>query len=173
MSSKTSLELLTKGYYFDYIVVERSFWESTALLMLFSKDEEAAKKWFNFGKLDIPKWKLMHRLFPGSPTKKLTARIDKAYAVQSDYAHSSFFAVFSEFLKHLTPRKRFFRFPRFEKSLIADTISTPPSALALIVSADLFRDELGEDFRKRAMDFVGEKLTDWEARGLLKKEDFE
>jgi len=84
MSSKTSLELLTKGYYFDYIVVERSFWESLALLMLFSRDEEVAKKWFSFKKLDIPKWKLMHKLFVGSPSKKLTARIDKAYAVQSD-----------------------------------------------------------------------------------------
>lgn len=55
MSSKVSLDLLTRGYYYDYTIIERNLWESIALISLFSKDEESAKKWFGFKRLDIPK----------------------------------------------------------------------------------------------------------------------
>lgn len=173
MSTKTSLDLLIRGYYYDYTVVERSLWESMALLNLFPKDEESAKKWLSFERLDIPKWKLVHQLFSGPSIKKVTARINKAYAKQSHYVHSSFFAIFSEFLKHLSQKKRFFNFPRFKKSLIADVISTPTTTLALAYLVDLYQNELKENFKKKVIDLIGQKILEWEARGLLKKENLE
>lgn len=173
MSSKASLDLLIRGYFYDYTVVERSIWESMALISLFSKDEESAKEWFAFKRLDIPKWKLVHHLWVGTPTKKVTARINEAYASQSRYIHSTFFAIISEFLNNLSRKKRSFYFPRFQKSLIADTISTPPILLVFTSFIDLYHKELKKDFKSRFLDLMAEKITDWEARGLFKKEDLE
>lgn len=103
----------------------------------------------------------------------MTALINKAHDKQSHYVHSSFFAIYSEFLEHLSQKKRSFYFPRFQKSLILDTISTPAIVLTLGVLVDLYRDELKEDFRKRVVGLLEEKISEWEARGLLKKKGFE
>ena len=168
MSAKTSLELLTRGYYFDYTIVERSLYESVALLAFLSKDEEAAKKWFNFEKLEIPKWKLMHQLFP-SPSKKMLARIDKTYAYQCEFVHSTFFAIFSDFLAHLSRNRKVLDFPKFKKSQIGDVISSPICALILLILIEVYKKELKKSFRTKATNFIGEKISEWKANGLLKE----
>ncbi len=110
ISTKASLEMLTRGYYFDYVVIERSLMESVALLALFSKNEEEAKNWLKFKEPRLPKWKLMHRLFTSPPTKRMIKLVNKAYAEQSQYTHSSFIAVFREFARQLDRKKRILSF---------------------------------------------------------------
>lgn len=167
MSAKTSLELLIRGYYFDYIVVQRSLMESIALLALLSKDEEKAKKWLNFEKLEISKFKLIHQLHP-SPTKKLITLANKMYAEQCDYVHSNFVAIIAEFSRHTNRRVKYLEFPKFEKSLIGEAIDSPLSALALLFLIDAYQDELEKSFRTKVKNFVGEKISEWKAEGLIK-----
>lgn len=168
MSTKTTLELLTRGYYFDYEVVQRSLMESTALLELLSKDEEAAKKWFDFEKIEIPKWKLMHRLLPPSPPKKISKLVNKMYAQQSDFVHSSFVAIANEWALHVSRRKTYIEFPKFDKSLVGDLLSTPFSLMTLMIMTEVFKEELEESFRMKVMSLVEGKISEWKAEGLLK-----
>jgi len=164
MSTKTSVDLLTRGYYFDHIVVERSLMESVALLTLFSRNEAAAKKWLTFEEVELPKWKLMHQLF-SSPTKKLIALVNKSYAEQSHFVHSSFAAIITEFSRHL--KKEFLQIPRFRKSLIADALDAPPSLLVLLILVYLYKEEMKKDFSRKVTNLIAEKITKWEAMGLL------
>lgn len=167
MSTKSTLDLLIRGYYFDYTVVQRSLIECVALLTYLSKDEEAAKKWLNFEKLEVPKWKLMHRLF-SSPTKKILKLVDKMYAEESEYVHSGFFAVFSEWLRHLARRKKVLEMPRFEKSFIGEELSNPRTLLIVLFLVEIFSQELEKGFRMKVMNLAEGKALEWKAKGHLK-----
>lgn len=168
MSTKTSIELLTRGYYYDYTVVQRSLLESLALLMLFSEDEESAKKWLKLEELELPKWKLMHHIFP-SRAKKMLRLVDKMYAELSDYVHSSLIAIIREWSIHLARRKRVLDFPKFDKSMIRENLSSPPILLAIGVLTEVFEEELEESFRERAIDFLKREMSKWIAEGLLEE----
>lgn len=166
MSTKTSIELITRGYYFDYEVVQRSLLESLALLRLFSEDEEAAKEWLDREKLELPKWKLVHYV-TSSPNKKIRRLIDKIYSNLSDYVHSSSFAIISEWTEHFTRNKEALDFPKFNKSRIREEISTPPSLLIIAALTTIFEEELEESFRAGLINFLERVISKWIAEGLL------
>lgn len=169
ISTKTSLELLVRGYYFDYTVVQRSLWESLALFKFLSEDEEEAKRWLNFEKIELPKWKLMHRLLPSSRTGRHLKLLNKMYAQQSEFVHSSFFAIFSDWARQYAQRKRIFEFLKFQKSFVGDVLSTPLSLLIILMLVEVFREELEESFRMKAMNLAEGKISKWKANGLLKE----
>ncbi len=168
MSTKTSIELLTRAYYFDYEVVQRSLLESLALLMLFSEDEEAAKKWLDREELELPKWKLVHYVIP-SPTKKMRRLIDKAYSKLSDYVHSSSTAIFREWTVHFTRRTKRLDFPKFDKSKVREELSSQASLLVIAALTTVFKEEFEESFRKRLIDFLERVLSKWIVEGLLEE----
>lgn len=164
MSIKTSLDLLIRGYYFDNVVVGRSLMESVALLALVSKDEATAEKWLNFEKLELPKWRLIHHLHP-SPNREVMALANKSYAEQSDFVHSSFTAIITEFSRHLSQRKKYLQIPQFKKSLIGLGIDVPMSLPVLLILMDLYEEELEKSFIKRIRDLVWKKYFEWKDKG--------
>lgn len=165
MSSKTSLELLIRGYYFDFIVIERSLLESIALFTFLSKNEEAAKKWLAHEELELPKWKLMHQFFP-SPTREILKKATKLYAEQSEFVHSSFIAVASELKRHLS-RKEYLEIPKFQKLLICDQLSTPICLLILLCLIEAFREELKDFSKTKVKNLVTPMISDWNVRRTL------
>ena len=110
----------------------------------------------------------MHRLFTSPPKKKMIKLVNKAYAEQSQFAHSSFIAIFSEFVRHLDRKKEYLKFLRFDRSFISEGLSTPLSILLLVFLIDLYQDELEKSFRVEVMNLVDEKLSEWKSKGLLK-----
>ena len=162
MSSKTSLDLLIRGYYFDSIVINRSLIESVALLTLFLKDEATAQKWLDFEKLEVPKWKLIHKMV-SAPTKKQLKLANKMYAEQSDFVHSNAMAIFAEWKRHLT-HKRVLKFPKFIKSLVGVALSCPLSLLINLCLLEVFKEELEDGFRKKVIDLTKERISNWELK---------
>lgn len=173
MSTKTTLELLIRGYYFDYEVIQRGLMESVALLKLLSEDEEAAKKWLAFEKIEIPKWKLMHRLLPPSPAKKATKLVNKMYAQQSDFVHSSFVAIANEWALQLSRRKTYIEFPKFDKSMVGALLSSPFSLMTIMILTEVFREELEESFRMKVMNLVEGKISEWKLRNSLRVDNYQ
>lgn len=170
MSTKTTLELLTRGYYFDYTVVQRSALESIALLMLLSEDEEAAEKWLNLKEVQLPKWKLIHQIFR-SPTKKMLRLVDKTYADLSHFVHSSFIAIAHEWLAHLARRRKVLDFPRFNKAIIRRELCSSAGLLTIAVLIDVFEKELEEGFRKKALNLIKREVSRWIVNGLLEEHE--
>jgi hypothetical protein len=147
----------------------KSITDAYSLLKLLSEDEEAAKKWLAFERIEIPKWKLMHRLLPPSPAKKATKLVNKMYAQQSDFVHSSFVAIANEWALQLSRRKTYIEFPKFDKSLVGALLSSPFSLMTIMILTEVFREELEESFRMKVINLVEGKISEWNAEGLLKE----
>lgn len=164
MSTKTSIELLIRGYYFDHIVIERSLMEGMALFVFLSKDEEAAKKWLNFEKIELPKWKLMHQILPPPLSRKeMFKALNGMYATQSDYVHSSFAAVFNDFGRHINRSKKGLEFPKFEKSFTARSLFPPLSALLLLLIVFVYQDKVEKSLRMKVVNSTEEIISKWRA----------
>ena len=169
-----SIRILTmKGYYYDTVILERSFVENLGLFVYLAKNEEEARNWLIGKDISIPKIKLLDELFSlMSKEMKKHGEGRAMYGKLSQYVHASLRAIGPSFVTNIDKqsgrvekeRKEFSEYsfsiefpPFFRKQDVPDFAVYP--MVSLIVIMELFKNELEDRWVKKIRNILREYMT--------------
>ena len=152
-SSKSFLQLVTRGYYYDGAIVYRSRLESIALCAYLVRNKEKALEWAKKGRIvGLSKFRLLKELglfldeqsghISPARTKKLVEGYERTYGILSQFVHSDFVAVRSLVEKRTKPIIAFPVLPEFKEEEAKDALRTELDSILTLILLYVYGDSI-------------------------------
>lgn len=157
-----------KGYYYDALVILRSFVESLGLCAYFALNEDEAENWMKGKDVQVSKIKLADHISTLLSTEG--SEMKHLYGDLCNYVHTNIRAIVSFVSKidHESSIVALKFIPELDKEKF-EKVSPLPS-LTLSVLSEIFKSELAEK-REKILKFIKQYLAETEPASSAKKEE--
>jgi hypothetical protein len=169
MQSVKALTLM--GYYYEALILERSFWEALGLCWYLFSNQDAAEKWHNGKEIEISSFKLFGEIQNFLERKLKKKTLNSVYGRFCTFVHSDAPAILSLALKPNPKQKESasglivgkisFRVPSEFDNKKVEELAILPFAVLLLIGR-IFHDELPPEIKNEInhiRDLMNEKST--------------
>jgi hypothetical protein len=147
--------LILKGYYYDALILDRSYFEAVGLCAYLSLNEEEAENWLEGKELGVSSIKLLDYIPKLLEKSDSEVNLKPVYGQLCDYVHTNAEAVVSLVSDWHSKKlgKISLRFtPTFNESKVPQIASR--TTLLCIVLREIFKNELAKERKSRIAEFL-------------------